>query len=292
MIDFEWYRSFISIYQHRSVSAAAKARILTQPAMSQHLAALEAEVGAPLFVRAPRKMIPTEKGKELYTKIVPLIENLEKMTLDIRFASGADSAVPLIRIGSPSEYFTKGALSKLAHLEIRMSAVFDVAGVLLNALQKDEADLILTTQKVQMAGIEYAKIEDETFVLTVPGHFSSSEEDVQDTEEWMNQQKWLSYGLELPIVRRFFRVHFGKRPEIQPYYIFPDLRTILEAIESGMGVSILPEYLIAESVKANKTKVMFSKLTVDNTIYAAYKVENKDNPYLQKIIMELQSNRN
>ncbi|MFP3490175.1 LysR family transcriptional regulator, partial [Staphylococcus sp. SIMBA_130] len=59
MIDFEWYRSFISIYKHGSVSAAAKARFLTQPAMSPHLSALEAEVGEPLFTRAPRKMIPT-----------------------------------------------------------------------------------------------------------------------------------------------------------------------------------------------------------------------------------------
>jgi DNA-binding transcriptional LysR family regulator len=64
--DFEWYRSFISIYKHLSVSATAIARILTQPAMSQHLAALEAEVGEPLFIRAPRKMIPTNKGKELF----------------------------------------------------------------------------------------------------------------------------------------------------------------------------------------------------------------------------------
>lgn len=45
MVDFEWYRSFIAIYKHNSLSEAAKARIMTQPAMSQHLSALEAEVG-------------------------------------------------------------------------------------------------------------------------------------------------------------------------------------------------------------------------------------------------------
>ncbi|TYS67493.1 LysR family transcriptional regulator [Sutcliffiella horikoshii] len=77
MSDFERYRSFISVYKHGSLSAATKARILTHPAMSQHFAALEAELEEPLFVRAPRKMIPTEKGKELYTKIVLLNEKLE-----------------------------------------------------------------------------------------------------------------------------------------------------------------------------------------------------------------------
>ncbi|MDX8291276.1 LysR family transcriptional regulator [Metabacillus indicus] len=283
MIDFEWYRSFISIYQHRSVSGAAKARILTQPAMSQHLAALEAEVGEPLFTRAPRKMIPTEKGKELYTKLVPLIENLEKMTLSIRYASASASSAPLIRIGSPTEYFTKAALAKLSVMDIRMSVHFDVAPVLLDALQKDETDLILTTQKVQVAGIDYEKIEDEQFVLVAPDDYPEPEE----TEDWMKGQKWLSYGLELPIIRRFFRVHFGKRPEVQPHCVFPDLRTILEGIELGMGISVLPEYLIKDSLHAGKIKILFPERKVENTIFAAYKVENKDNPYLGEVLKVL-----
>lgn len=283
MIDFEWYRSFISIYQHRSVSGAAKARILTQPAMSQHLAALEAEVGEPLFTRAPRKMIPTEKGKELYTKLVPLIENLEKMTLSIRYASASASSAPLIRIGSPAEYFTKTALGKLTVMDIRMSVHFDVAPVLLDALQKDETDLILTTQKVQVAGIDYEKLEDEHFVLVAPAGYPEAEE----TEDWMKSQKWLSYGLELPIIRRFFRVHFGKRPEIQPHCIFPDLRTILEAVEMGMGISVLPQYLIKDSLHAGKIKILFPEREVENTIFAAYKVENKDNPYLGEVLKVL-----
>ncbi len=62
MIDFEWYRSFIHVYQQRSVSAAARIRFLTQPAVSQHIAALEAELETSLFIRAPRQMIPTDAG--------------------------------------------------------------------------------------------------------------------------------------------------------------------------------------------------------------------------------------
>src|SRR5690606_40980576 len=65
-LDFEWYRSFVAIYRAGSVSAAAASRHLTQPALSQHLAALEAEVGEPLFHRRPRKMVPTERGIALY----------------------------------------------------------------------------------------------------------------------------------------------------------------------------------------------------------------------------------
>ncbi|MGD6963855.1 LysR family transcriptional regulator [Fictibacillus phosphorivorans] len=287
MIDFEWYRSFISIYKHRSVSAAAKARILTQPAMSQHLAALEAEIGEPLFIRAPRKMIPTDKGKELYTKIVPLIENLENTTLEMLHSSTGNERAPVIRIGSPAEYFTIRTLPKIRDLNIRFLSQFGVAGTLLEKLEKDEVDLILTTQKVQQQGIEYQKLEDEVFVAVVPPTYETNLESTAEIEGWLNKQNWLSYGLELPIIRRYWRDHFKKRPNFQPCHVIPDLRSILEGIENGLGMSILPTYLIEKSLQENRVKILFPELTTENTIYAAYKVEHKNNPVLVKVLEAL-----
>ncbi|MBH0162565.1 LysR family transcriptional regulator [Fictibacillus sp. 26RED30] len=287
MIDFEWYRSFISIYKHRSVSAAAKARILTQPAMSQHLAALEAEIGEPLFIRAPRKMIPTDKGKELYTKIVPLIENLENTTLEMLHSSSGNERAPVIRIGSHAEYFTIRTLPKIRDLNIRFLSQFGVAGTLLEKLEKDEVDLILTTQKVQQQGIEYQKLEDEVFVAVVPPIYETNLESTAEIEEWLNKQNWLSYGLELPIIRRYWRDHFKKRPDFQPCHVIPDLRSILEGIENGLGMSILPTYLIEKSLQENRVKILFPELTTENTIYAAYKVEHKNSPVLVKVLEAL-----
>jgi DNA-binding transcriptional LysR family regulator len=54
---------------------------MTQPAMSQHLAGLEAEIGESLFTRTSRNMKPKEKGKELYTLLAPLIGSLEETTI-------------------------------------------------------------------------------------------------------------------------------------------------------------------------------------------------------------------
>ncbi len=287
MIDFEWYRSFISIYKHRSVSAAAKARILTQPAMSQHLAALEAEIGEPLFIRAPRKMIPTDKGKELYTKIVPLIENLENTTLEMLHSSSGNERAPVIRIGSPAEYFTIRTLPKIRDLNIRFLSQFGVAGTLLEKLEKDEVDLILTTQKVQQQGIEYQKLEDEVFVAVVPPTYETNLESTAEIEGWLNKQNWLSYGLELPIIRRYWRDHLKKRPDFQPCHVIPDLRSILEGIENGLGMSILPTYLIEKSLQENRVKILFPELTTENTIYAAYKVEHKNSPVLVKVLEAL-----
>ncbi|HEX2619495.1 MAG TPA: LysR family transcriptional regulator, partial [Phototrophicaceae bacterium] len=81
MIDFEWYRSFIAVYQAGTVSAAAEQRQMTQPAISQHLAALEKTLNTSLFQRTPRQMIPTSEGQALYTRIVGAVEQLEQASL-------------------------------------------------------------------------------------------------------------------------------------------------------------------------------------------------------------------
>src|SRR3990167_5871538 len=100
MIDLEWLRSFAAIYRLGRVGGAAGARSLTQPAVSQHLAALEAAIGQSLFVRTSRRMVPTERGKELYSRVAQSLDTLERV---LRRPDGAAPEKPIVRIGSPQE---------------------------------------------------------------------------------------------------------------------------------------------------------------------------------------------
>ncbi|MYL48122.1 LysR family transcriptional regulator [Halobacillus litoralis] len=285
MIDFEWYRSFIGIYKHGSVSGAAKARFMTQPAMSQHLAALESEVGEPLFTRAPRKMVPTDKGKELYTKLVPLIENLESTTQEIKQTSNHPSEMPLIKLGSPVEFFTGRVLEKVRSLDIRYLVHFGTAPTLLNQLIHEEVDLIMTPKKQTVTGIEYTRLEVESFVVVAPKNMRV-EEELEDIEAWLQEQAWLSYGLDLPIIRRYWREHFNKRPDIKAKHIIPNLQSILKAIVRGMGISVLPKYLIEEAVEEGKVQILFPEASVGNALYAAYRIDQRDEPNIKSIVQQ------
>src|SRR5699024_8628495 len=211
MIDFEWYRSFIYIYKFNSVSEAARTRIMTQPAMSQHLASLEAVVGEPLFVRKARKMIPTERGKALYSQLAPLIESLETTTLHVKSTSSSSQSI--VRIGSPIEAFHEMILPVFQELNIRTVSYFGLAVGLIYILKEDAVDVIITSKKFNTAGIEYIPFFEEEFViasakeLEIKGGLNQTEK-----EQWLISQQWLSYGLDLPIIRGFWREHFKKRP--------------------------------------------------------------------------------
>jgi DNA-binding transcriptional LysR family regulator len=73
-----------------SLSGAAKLRGLTQPTLGRHIEALERRLGAPLFVRSPRGLQPTELALELKPH---LLEMSAAADAAVRDASGAASSV-------------------------------------------------------------------------------------------------------------------------------------------------------------------------------------------------------
>ncbi|MFF2910351.1 LysR family transcriptional regulator [Paenibacillus sp. NPDC057934] len=282
MADFEWYRSFCNIYKHNSVSEAAKTRMMTQPAMSQHLASLEAEVGEALFIRTARKMLPTERGKELYSQLAPLIESLEEATMNFRAASLP--TITVIKIGTAHEFYVEKILPRLHQYDLRTITQFGTASELLEMLKEDKVDIIITSQKVQTPGIEYLKLMDEEFAIVAPSHYEIPDtDDLKAREQWLSAQPWMSYGLELPIIRRIWREHFNKRPQIKPVHVIPNLHMILKAIGNGTGLSVITTYLTNEAARIN-TKEIYEDLKVKNELFFAYKLKHKHLPQIREIM--------
>ncbi|GAA6617758.1 hypothetical protein [Scytonema sp. NUACC26] len=54
--------------------------------------------------------------------------------------------------------------------------------------------------------------------------------DLTPLEQWLSQQPWIAYSEDLPIIRRFWRVVFGRRLNVNPQFVIPDLRSIRSAI--------------------------------------------------------------
>ncbi len=63
--NWEWYRSFLSVLDKGSLSAAARALGLTQPTLGRHIDALEGALKLKLFTRSYDGYLPTEAAAEL-----------------------------------------------------------------------------------------------------------------------------------------------------------------------------------------------------------------------------------
>lgn len=288
MVSLEWYRSFIEVYRVGTVSGAAQVLHLTQPAVSQHLAALESALGHPLFQRTPRRMVPTEAGKRLYTQVVAAIETLES----IPTKSTLTNAPQLIRIGTPQEFFSERILSQLPLDENTLYTIrFGLAADLIGQLLEGHLDTVIATQKISCSGLEYQLVFEETFWLVgppateIPISPEVLQNDLTPLEQWLRTQPWIAYSEELPIIRRFWRVVFGRRIEVNPQLVIPDLRSIRQAIEYGFGFSVLPDYLCENWVQANRLTLILSPTkAITNHIWLAFRKSERRTQRIEQLL--------
>ncbi|MFP3836014.1 LysR family transcriptional regulator, partial [Chryseobacterium sp. SIMBA_028] len=61
----DFYRTFLTVLRHGSLSAAARELGLTQPTVGRHIDALEQAVGTQLFTRSQSGLLPTEAARAL-----------------------------------------------------------------------------------------------------------------------------------------------------------------------------------------------------------------------------------
>ncbi len=64
-----------------SFSETAKRLGVTQPAVTKHIAALESEIGAALFVRYGRSVALTDKGRELQRLAIKILEGYSEIEI-------------------------------------------------------------------------------------------------------------------------------------------------------------------------------------------------------------------
>lgn len=112
-VNLEWYRVFYQTALSGSVTRAAEALFITQPAVSQCIRQLEAELGAALFVRTPRGVRLTGEGQALFDFVQRGLDSIgqgEKLVRQMNDLEYGD-----IRIGASDmtlEFFLLGHLER------------------------------------------------------------------------------------------------------------------------------------------------------------------------------------
>jgi LysR family transcriptional regulator, transcription activator of glutamate synthase operon len=82
-MNTEWFQSFVEAVRRKSLSRAAKALNLSQPALSKHIRHLEQDLDVVLFHRTSAGSELTEAGERFYNRIVPVIDELNAVRRSI-----------------------------------------------------------------------------------------------------------------------------------------------------------------------------------------------------------------
>ncbi|WP_291432426.1 LysR family transcriptional regulator [Deinococcus sp.] len=254
MASFNAFRVFVAVYRAGSLSRAAHDRHLTQPAVSAQLAALEARVGEPLFLRTPRGVIPTERGKLLYAQVAQGVDHLQAASAALR--SNPAQPGPL-RLGLTPEVLHGFALPRLAGLPGAVHVTFGEDRALLTALGSGTLDVALVTTEPEGRQLTAQVVTEMPFALIGPPNWDPAPALPAALGAWLNARPWVSYSVERPVTRRFFTGTLGQRFEAPQALVAPDLRAVVRAVTLGMGASLVPLFAAQEALDAGQVRELW-----------------------------------
>lgn len=90
-MDLRKFRNFLAVVEHGGFTRAAKALFMSQPALSESIRELEAELGTELFYRLGRTVTLSPAGKALVEPARQVIRDFEQSRLAVQSVTGLES---------------------------------------------------------------------------------------------------------------------------------------------------------------------------------------------------------
>ena len=271
--SLDYLRTLVAVHLHGSMTAAAEALSISQPAVSGQMRTLESQLGYPLFERIGRHLTLTPRAYTLVRQVAPYIESLREIPEESEFSS--EEAPQVVHIGGPAEYLLECVVPRLGRLTangVEFRLTFGLPDRLLADLASGLYDVVVSTVYPRVAGVVSVPLTDEEFVLVAaPKWAEKVDEDLPSILEYLEKIPVISYAADLPIVRRYWRTVFERGTErMHPLATIPDLRGVADAVSRGLGMSVLPLYVVKNRLASGELVLLHEpEIAPLNTVHLA-----------------------
>jgi DNA-binding transcriptional LysR family regulator len=239
-------RTFVEVYRQRSISAAARALDLTQPAVSQHIASLESAIGRQLFERHALGVTPTAAAGELAAEIGDGLDLAEAALATAR-ARSVDMAGAVRIIGLAdflSEKITPMLVPLLqAGMRMRLQTANHEAVV--ESLIEGHCDLGITHSPNHDRRLRSERVHSERVVAVASPAVAARIAAADDLLTALTGEPLLAYNLEQVLIDGWLETNRLRHPPVSPALVSADLRGLRALLQVGYGWTALPAYLCA-----------------------------------------------
>lgn len=169
-MDLKQINYFMWVYEERSFSRAAAKANVVQSALSMQIRRIEDEFGVLLFNRLPRGVEPTEAGRKLYERCVPITRNLALAREELSGASDLVALSGVIRVGLPGS-FNRGVLCNVLlpfmerYPDVRLTISEAYTGTLIDWVREGSVDFALGVRPSEEGGLIQKLIYRDRVVL-------------------------------------------------------------------------------------------------------------------------------
>lgn len=259
-IDDGWLRTFADAAGARTFAEAAALRGVSPSAISQQIRALETELGVPLFARIGRRVKLTDEGAALLDEVRSALARIDGAIEAVVDRHGRVEG--RVAIGSPrtfGRFWLRPRLAPLlaAHEGLRLQIGFGTPSELEPRLVDGTLDLVLLVRPPELPGIEAVPICTETFVVVASPAYLARFGTPRTVEDF-RRHRWLRFDRDAAMHRPWWRASFGRDapPVTDVICEIASLEEMADLVEDGVALAVLPDYLVADAVAADRLVVL------------------------------------
>lgn len=250
-------RVFAAVARHLSFTKAARELHLTQPAVSQQVKLLEAEVGLPLFEQIGRKVHLAPAGVELLRYTDEAMELLRQASESLSAMRGLKRGVLKLGAVSTAKYFAPSLLSAFTPAYPEVTIKFDVGNreEVIQQLAANEIDLVIMgrpPKELETVAEPFAK--HPLVLIASPTHPLAAKRRIRlsqlQTEYFIIREE--GSGTRSSMERVFGEpgVRFRVSMEVSSN------ETIKQAVMANMGISFLSSHTVGLELAAGKLVIL------------------------------------
>ena len=247
-MDFYQLSYFKKVAETRSISRASEELLLTQPAVSKQIKALEDELGERLFDRIGKKVFLTRTGEVLYSYAEKILRLMQEARTAVKDMSAECSGELVI---GTSDHISLHRLPDLLKKYISAFPKVDLklrchrSETILDMTNKNLVDLgVITLPKTALRLVSKTIWEDPMSLVFPKNHPLESFRAIR-------LKDISSYGMILPeagtTTRETIEAAFSKRkltPNVAMEVAY--IETIKGLVKAGLGISILPDKAVEQ----------------------------------------------
>ncbi len=286
-IEFRHLRTIKAIHEYGGVAKAADQLNITQSALSHQIKALEDQAGVELFVRRSKPMKLSAAGMRLLRLANQVLPQVEALAAEFEGLRGGSTGRMHIAIECHAcfewlfpvlEAFRKSWPD--VDVDIRPGLAFDA----LPALQKEEVDLVVSSDPEDIPGVTFTELFDYNAVFVASAAHPLAEKAYVEAEDFRGQTL-ITYPVERTRLDVFSQLLLPAKVEPAAVRQVELTAVILLLVASNRGVSVLPDWVVRE-VKYSSDYVTrpLTESGVTRRLYAATRTVDTDKPFVAELI--------
>ena len=255
MLTIHQLEVFVTIAEHGSLRAAAEHLVVSQPAVSSTLAALERTLGVELVTRVGRGIELNEAGRTMERYARLLLAMLDEAVEATCFAAHpGPTSVQVGATTSAADYMLMPLLAQVRSQHPSTSFTVEVGSLAQTwkLLTDRRIDLAVSSRPPALGAFESVATADNEFVLVAaPGVVWPGT---------LGQVTWLvrEEGTSIRAVSDELMTLLGLTP---PTLTIGTNTAILRSAEAGLGAAVLPVAAVSEAVAVRSLSIIHAKGT-------------------------------